>query len=83
MTPTTSPPLTQDELRSAFDAVRRKVYPPSALMIPSPITEEMHQAACKVLTRASGLDGTPQRMLDALAAAAANPINAGHTSKGT
>lgn len=35
-----------------------------------PITEEMHVAACKVLTRASGLDGLPQRMLDAMLAAA-------------
>lgn len=51
-------------------AVRRKVYPPSAVTAPSPITEEMHQAACKVLLRAAGLDGTPQRMLDALAATA-------------
>lgn len=38
--------------------------------VPNPITEEMHVAACKVLTRASGLHGTPQRMLDAMLAAA-------------
>ena len=37
------------------------------------ITEEMHVAACKVLTRANGLDGTPQRMLDAMLAAAPQP----------
>lgn len=35
-----------------------------------PITEEMHVAACKVLLRAHGLDGTPQRMLNAMLAAA-------------
>ena len=34
------------------------------------ITEEMHVAACKVLLRAHGLDGTPQRMLNAMLAAA-------------
>lgn len=39
----------------------------------SPITEEMHRAACKVLMRANGLDGTPQRMLDAMLAAAPQP----------
>lgn len=33
------------------------------------ITEEQHAAACKVLLRAKGLDGTPQRMLDAMLAA--------------
>lgn len=40
---------------------------------PRQITEAMHVAACKVLTRASGLDGTPQRMLDAMLAAAPQP----------
>ncbi|MEG2281321.1 hypothetical protein [Comamonas sp.] len=34
------------------------------------ITEEMHAAACKVLFRAHGLEGTPQRMLDAMLSAA-------------
>lgn len=34
------------------------------------VTEEMHQAACKVLARANGLDGLPQRMLDAMLAVA-------------
>jgi len=34
-----------------------------------PITEEMHVAACNVLRRANGLDGTPQRMLNAMLAA--------------
>lgn len=34
-----------------------------------PITEEMHIAAVKVLQRASGIDGLPQRMLDAMLSA--------------
>lgn len=54
------------ELRNAL--VEPAPVPTSAW--PSQITEEMHQAACKVLTRATGLDGTPQRMLDAMLATA-------------
>lgn len=38
--------------------------------LPSQVTEAMHRAACKVLLRASGLDGLPQRMLDAMRATA-------------
>lgn len=34
------------------------------------VTEDMHRAAVKVLHRANGLDGLPQRMLDAMLAAA-------------
>lgn len=34
------------------------------------VTEEMHRAAVKVLHRANGLDGLPQRMVDAMLAAA-------------
>lgn len=45
--------------------------PEGFALVQSPITEAMHEAACKVLTRATGLDGLPQRMLDALAAAQA------------
>lgn len=37
------------------------------------VTEEMHVAAVKVLQRANGLDGLPQRMLDAMLAAAPTP----------
>lgn len=37
------------------------------------ITEEMHVAAVKVLHRASGVDGLPQRMVDAMLAAAPQP----------
>jgi hypothetical protein len=40
------------------------------------ITEEMHVAAVKVLHRASGVDGLPQRMLDAMLAAAPQPPGA-------
>lgn len=34
------------------------------------VTDEMHQAACKVLLRANGVKDLPQRMLDAMLAAA-------------
>lgn len=37
------------------------------------VTEEMHQAAVKVLQRANGLDGLPQRMVDAMLKAAPQP----------
>lgn len=42
---------------------------PAAVPVHTPITEAMHVAAAKVLTRSHGLDGTPQRMLDAMLAA--------------
>lgn len=38
--------------------------------MPLKVTEEMHVAAVKVLQRAHGLDGLPQRMLDAMLNAA-------------
>lgn len=44
--------------------------PKGVALVPTPITEDMHVAACKVLHRALGLDGLPQRMLDAMIAAA-------------
>jgi len=40
-----------------------------AAPVQNPITEEMHIAAVKVLHRANGVDGLPQRMLDAMLAA--------------
>ena len=40
------------------------------------ITEEMHVAAVKVLHRASGVDGLPQRMVDAMFAAVPQPPEA-------
>lgn len=63
--------------RAALSA--EPVPAPQALPVPKgwtlgqPITEEMHVAAVRVLRRASGLDGTPQRMLDAMLAAAPQP----------
>lgn len=42
------------------------------------ITEEQHVAAVKVLHRAAGVDGLPQRMLDAMLAAAPQPPEADH-----
>jgi hypothetical protein len=58
---------------AAFDAGRA-----AAVAVPHGfrVTEQMHVAACKVLTRAHGLDGLPQRMLDAMFAAApkAEPV---------
>lgn len=46
---------------------------PVAREWPPKVTEEMHVAAVKALQRASGLDGLPQRMLDAMLAAAPSP----------
>lgn len=40
------------------------------------ITEEQHVAAVKVLHRAAGVDGLPQRMIDAMLAAAPQPPEA-------
>ncbi|MCV2349312.1 hypothetical protein [Paucibacter sp. Y2R2-4] len=50
----------------------------TAQEMPAKLTKEQHVAACKVLLRASGLDGTPQRMVDAMLAAApqAQPVQA-------
>lgn len=44
---------------------------PFELHVGFSITEEMHVAACQVLTRSHGLDGLPQRMLDAMLTAQA------------
>ena len=47
------------------------------------ITEEQHVAAVKVLHRAAGVDDLPQRMLDAILAAAPQPPEpAQHNDKG-
>lgn len=45
-------------------------------LVQTPITEEMHVAAAKVLHRAPGLAGLPQRMLDAMLAATPAPAPA-------
>jgi hypothetical protein len=49
--------------------------------LPTLVTEEMHIAAVKVLHRANGVDGLPQRMLDAMLAAQSaqpSPIHKGY-----
>lgn len=82
--------LTAHDLLSAFsewvefvdmDALRerRNAFHPQATE-PAPkritVTDDMHRAAVKVLHRAPGLDGLPQRMMDAmLAAAPKQPTN--------
>lgn len=58
--------LTWDELTRIYCAMRAA----APVALPQKITEEMHVAAAKVLTRATGLSGLPQRMLDAMRAAA-------------
>jgi len=49
--------------------VRHAIKQALAAPVQNPITEEMHIAAVKVLHRANGVDGLPQRMLDAMLAA--------------
>lgn len=59
-----------DELRAALASQQ-----PARILV----TEEMHVAAVKVLQRANGLDGLPQRMLDAMfASSPAQPQQGGH-----
>ena len=53
------------------ESARRAPVVPKGLKL----TEEMHVAAVKVLHSASGLDGLPQRMVDAILAAAPEPKN--------
>ena len=58
---------------AVYDAIAANYKPaaPAVGQVPVKcITEAMHVAACKVLLRAHGLDGLPQRMLDAMLAAA-------------
>lgn len=54
-------------------AVAQRAAPAGRIVV----TEAMHVAACKVLLRAHGLDGLPQRMLDAMLAAAPAAPEAG------
>lgn len=65
------------EARPAIEAWNRRAAlaaQPLVGVIPEErITEEMHIAAVKVLHRATGVDGLPQRMLDAMRAAAPQP----------
>lgn len=50
-----------------------RAVPQGWKLVQTPITEEMHVAAVKVLHRAPGLAGLPQRMLDAMLAATPAP----------
>ncbi len=59
----------RDQFRDAAEMV-----PGGWKLVPTPVTEDMHVAAANVLVRANGLDGTPQRMLDAMLAAAPQPV---------
>ena len=66
-------PIDRVALATVLSAWNRRAemqVPEGYKLIKAPITEEMHVAACKVLLRSFGLDGTPQRMLDAMLAAA-------------
>ncbi|NHR05762.1 hypothetical protein HA052_11180 [Chromobacterium haemolyticum] len=55
---------------SAQPAPNYPAVPEGWALVKSPITEDMHRAAVKVLVRANGVDGLPQRMLDAMVATA-------------
>lgn len=61
------------ELQTTSESLRDLIAAsaPVELHVGFSITEEMHVAACQVLTRSHGLDGLPQRMLDAMLAAEA------------
>jgi hypothetical protein len=65
---------TGDNATAMVRAILQAAQPPAAPTQPLTarfvVTEEMHVAACKVLLHAHGLDGLPQRMLDAMLAVA-------------
>lgn len=56
--------------KTAQPAPNYPAVPEGWALVKSPITEDMHRAAVKVLVRANGVDGLPQRMLDAMVATA-------------
>lgn len=60
----------REKLASAQPLPNYPAVPEGWALVKSPITEDMHRAAVKVLVRANGVDGLPQRMLDAMLAAA-------------
>lgn len=69
-----------EQARAAVEASARQLAEqPGFVMVQSPITEEMHVAAVKVLHRANGVEGLPQRMLDAMLAA--RPLTASPTEE--
>ncbi len=65
----------QSQLERMVEAAQAKrgVVPDGWQLVRSPISADMHVAAAKVLVHADGLHGTPQRVLDALIAAAPAP----------
>lgn len=67
--------IPNDSLSSGIAAWNRRAQLEAQQAVPQAwkVTEEMHVAAVKVLQRANGLDGLPQRMLDAMLAAAPTP----------
>lgn len=71
-------PIARDSLHAAIDALAASPAPqqdqraPAVPMVTT-VTDAMHVAACKVLTRANGLHGLPQRMLNAMLAVAPSP----------
>lgn len=63
------------ELEKHAELAQAQILPVGWKLLKSPITEDMHVEACKVMFRATGVDGLPQRMLDAmLAASPAQPV---------
>lgn len=76
-----SPPLKRSEcerligaaIESTISPVQESAVSQGWELVRTPITEEMHVAAVKVLHRAPGLAGLPQRMLDAMIEAAPAP----------
>ena len=69
-----SDPAVQKRLAAQWGYVPAGVQPATILegwqLVPRRITEQMHVAACKEIVRSDGLDGLPQRMLDAMLAPA-------------
>jgi hypothetical protein len=55
-------------LAGNFDCPVYTTRPAHPAALPTLVTEEMHVAAVKVLHRANGVDGLPQRMMDAMLA---------------
>lgn len=67
--------------RALEEAAQSRKVPDGWKLIAYPLTEEMHVAACKALHRAPGLNGLPQRMLDAMIAVTPSPSAAAEETK--
>jgi hypothetical protein len=68
--------LSSDADYAEYSAALDALYTAAAAQpapLPTRVTEEMHVAAVKVLHRANGVDGLPQRMLDAMLAVQTTP----------